>query len=106
MGGLELCLVFLFRGVWKVKEKIKRFHRGLTTIKLSQNGPKKLQKFEYTLTCRPSYLGVDGATLFHHGVEAWRHGGVFSVRGARRAGRPGTAVIWRLRHGGWERARY
>lgn len=60
----------------------------------------------FTLTRQPSHLCIYRPTFLHHGVEARRHGLVLPVRCARRAGRPGTAVVGRVRHGSRERASY
>lgn len=59
-----------------------------------------------TLTQQSSYLGIYGPTFLDHWVEARRHGLVLPVRRARCAGRPGTAVVGRVRHGSRERASY
>lgn len=59
-----------------------------------------------TETIPTSHLGIDGPTFLHDWVEARRHGRVLPVRRARRAGRPGTAVVGRVRHGSWQRASY
>lgn len=116
MGGLELCRVFLFLGVWR--EKINMFNRSIqvfsefvfyplkTRYWITKKAHYEQNKPDFTLTWRPSYLGIYRPTFLHHWVEARRHGLVLPMRCARRAGRPGTAVVGRVRHGSWERASY
>lgn len=91
MGGLELCRVFLFLGVWKATE---------ITCRSSHNIPAS----PFTPIWRPSYFSIYGSTFLHHGVKAWRHALVLPVRRAWRSWGPGTAIIGGVGHGSGERA--